>query len=180
MGDASAAAPAARPLHDPAVPEARARGHPNPRREGRNGVKVRQLLALEPKTWIVVFETDDEVVRGLTAFSSAHAIAAAHLTAIGAFRGATLGYFDWQSRQYRKIPVHEQVEVLSLVGDIALREGSPSLHAHVVLGRADGTALGGHLLDARVRPTLEVTVVESPTPLRREYDPVSGLALIQP
>jgi predicted DNA-binding protein with PD1-like motif len=74
--------------------------------------------------------------------------------------------------------VEEQVEVLSLVGDIALEGGQPRVHAHVVVGKRDGTAHGGHLLDARVRPTLEVILVQPPAHLRRRYDPDSRLALI--
>ena len=104
---------------------------------------------------------------------------AARFTAIGAFAEATLGYFDWQSKEYRKIPIREQVEVLSLVGDIALEDGEPKLHAHVVLGRSDGTTRGGHLLEAHVRPTLEVMLVESPEHLHKEHDRESGLALIR-
>lgn len=142
-------------------------------------MKAKQLQARGEKTWAIVFDVDDEVVRGLTDFAAAHGLGAAHLTAIGAFRDAMLGYFDWQSKHYRKIPVHEQVEVLSLVGDIALKDGAPSLHAHAVLGQANGSVLGGHLLEGHVRPTLEVTVVESQVHLRREHDPVSGLPLIK-
>ena len=77
-----------------------------------------------------------------------------------------------------KIPIHDQVEVLSLVGDIALKDGQPTVHAHVVVGKADGTAYGGHLMEAHVRPTLEVILVESPNFLQRTMDPESGLALI--
>ncbi len=92
----------------------------------------------------------------------------------------TLGYFDWDTKEYQKIPVREQVEVLSLVGDVALDEqGEPALHAHVVVGKSDGTAHGGHLLQAIVRPTLEVILVESPHYLQRHHDPESGLALIR-
>jgi predicted DNA-binding protein with PD1-like motif len=72
------------------------------------------------------------------------------------------------------------VEVLSLIGDIALHEGKPQVHAHLVIGKKDGTAHGGHLLEARVRPTLEVILTESPKPLHKKYDPESGLALIRP
>ncbi len=68
--------------------------------------------------------------------------------------------------------------MLSLVGDIALDKGEPKVHAHVVVGRLDGTAHGGHLLEGHVRPTLEVTLVESAVQLRRRHDPASGLALI--
>jgi predicted DNA-binding protein with PD1-like motif len=132
------------------------------------------------KTYAVVFDTGDEAASGLLAFAREHRLAGSHFTAIGAFSDATLGYFDWQQKDYQKIPVREQVEVLSLVGDISLDEkGEPKVHAHVVVGRRDGTALGGHLLEAHVRPTLEVVVVESPQHLQRRYDPQSKLALIR-
>jgi predicted DNA-binding protein with PD1-like motif len=132
------------------------------------------------KTFALIFATGDEAIGGLTAFARENRLAASHFTAIGAFQEATLGYFDWEEKDYLKIPVHEQMEVLSLVGDITLDEtDKQQVHAHVVLGRADGTTRGGHLLEGRVRPTLEVLLVESPRHLRRKHDPQSGLALIQ-
>ena len=90
----------------------------------------------------------------------------------------TLGYFDWPSRKYEKIPVNEQVEVLSLIGDIAVKDGQSAVHAHIVVGRSDGSKRGGHLLEAHVRPTLEVVIDESPAHLKKQLDPESGLALI--
>ena len=77
------------------------------------------------------------------------------------------------------MPSREQVEVLSLIGDVALKDDAPQVHAHVVVGRSDGTTLGGHLVEARVRPTLEVILVETPEHLRKEVDPETGLALIR-
>ncbi len=115
---------------------------------------------------------------GLSGFAKENGLDAASLTAIGAFSDATLGYFDIESKEYEKIPIGEQVEVLSLVGDIALKEEEPQLHAHVVVGRRDGAAMGGHLLEAHVRPTLEVVLVESPEHLRKKTDPETGLALV--
>ena len=87
--------------------------------------------------------------------------------------------FNWERKDYDRIPVDEQVEVLSLVGDIALHRDKPKIHAHVVLGRRDGSAMGGHLMEAVVRPTLEVLLVDSPAHLCRVHDPESGLALIR-
>jgi predicted DNA-binding protein with PD1-like motif len=143
-------------------------------------MKAKLLSERGEKTYAVIFDTGDEVVSGLTSFAREKGLAASHFTAIGAFQDVTLGYFDWQKKNYQKIPVHEQVEVLSLVGDIALDpRGGPKVHAHVVLGRSDGTTRGGHLLEARVRPTLEVVLVESPSHLQRKQDPESGLALIR-
>lgn len=131
------------------------------------------------RRFAVVFETGEEVVGGLTLFAQEQGLRASSFTAIGAFREAVLGYFDWEKKDYDRIPVKDQVEVLALVGDIALQDGKPKLHAHVVLGRRDGSACGGHLLEARVRPTLEVILTESPAYLERRHDPQSGLSLIR-
>jgi predicted DNA-binding protein with PD1-like motif len=131
------------------------------------------------RTWALVFATGDEVVSSLTQFAALHQLSAARFTAIGAFSQATLGYFDWQKKEYEQIPVREQVEVVSLIGDVAQDGGQPKIHAHVVVAKRDGSAHGGHLLEARVRPTLEVMLVESPARLARVFDPESGLALIE-
>lgn len=132
-------------------------------------------------TYIAVLETDDEVVACLKEVAARHRLSAAGITAIGAFRDATLLYFDWERKEYLDIPVDEQVEVASLVGDIASDEnGAPALHIHVVLGKRDGTAIAGHLGRARVRPTLEVLITETPAHLRRVKDARTGLALIRP
>jgi predicted DNA-binding protein with PD1-like motif len=142
-------------------------------------MKAKLLTENGAKTYAVVFESGDEFMSGLTAFAREHELDAAQFTAIGAFSEATLGFFEIDRKDYSKIPITEQVEVLSLVGDIALENGEPKLHAHVVVGSADGTARGGHIMEARVRPTLEVIVVESPRHLRREFDSATGLALIK-
>ena len=130
------------------------------------------------KTFALIFETGEEVMAGLKQFTKDRGFTAGHFTAIGALSDVKLGFFDWEQKHYKNIPLTEQVEVLSLVGDIALKEGDPTLHAHVVVGKSDGTAHGGHLMEAHVRPTLEVILVESPSLLRRTMDPESGLALI--
>jgi predicted DNA-binding protein with PD1-like motif len=143
-------------------------------------VKSRLIHEHEGKrTFVLVFDTGDEAVEGLTTFANEHHLAAARITGIGAFRDVILGYFDWPSRKYQRIPVNEQVEVLALIGDIALKDGKSAVHAHVVVGRFDGSTRGGHLIEAHVRPTLEVVIDESPAHLQKRHDPESGLALIE-
>ncbi len=131
------------------------------------------------KTYALIFDQGDEVMSNLIDFAKQHGLTAASFKAIGAFQKATLGYFDWEKKEYQKIPVDEQVEVLALIGDVAEKDGQPKVHAHVVLGRSDGTTRGGHILEAHVRPTLEVILVESPAHLRKAHDEASGLALIR-
>jgi predicted DNA-binding protein with PD1-like motif len=131
------------------------------------------------KTFALIFETGDEAMSGLALFAKANALGASRFTAIGAFRDVILGYFDWEAKEYRKIPVREQVEVLSLIGDVALKGKEPKVHAHVVVGLSDGSTRGGHLIEGHVRPTLEVILTESPEHLCKEIDEESGLALIR-
>jgi predicted DNA-binding protein with PD1-like motif len=138
-----------------------------------------KLINKSPRTWAIIFETGDEVVAGLTQFAEEQNLPAGHLTAIGAFSETTLGIFTFQELHYKTILLHEQVEVLSMTGDIVQKDGKPQLHAHVVVGRCDGTAHGGHLLSAKVRPALEIILTESPAYLKREEDKSTGLALIQ-
>jgi uncharacterized protein len=130
------------------------------------------------RTFAVILDKGDEASGMLLAFAREHRVTGAGLTAIGACHEATLAYFDAEAKQYHDIPVTSQVEVLSLVGDIATKDGEPALHAHAVLGRRDGSTVGGHLKRAIVWPTLEVIVTETPEHLRKRIDDETGLALI--
>jgi uncharacterized protein len=130
------------------------------------------------ETYVLVFDKGDEVMEGLAAFASEKQVTAGHFTAIGAFADVTLGFLDPETKEYEHIQVDEQVEALSLVGDVSLENGKRRVHAHVVVGKRDGRAYGGHLLEAHVWPTLEVVLTESPAHLRRRLDEDTGLALI--
>jgi uncharacterized protein len=128
---------------------------------------------------VVILDAGEEAFATLTKFANEAKIAAAALTAIGAFERAVVGWFDFASKSYRRIEVDEQCEVLSAIGDVALGDdGKASLHVHIVLGLSDGSTRGGHLLEGRVRPTLEVVLTEAPSALRRKKRADLGIALI--
>jgi uncharacterized protein len=133
----------------------------------------------EAQVHVVVLDTGEEAFGALSRFVNEAKISAASLTAIGAFERATVGWFDVASKSYRKIEVNEQCEVLSAIGDVAIGDdGKSSLHVHIVLGLADGSTRGGHLLAGTVRPTLEVILTEVPSTLRRRKRAELGIALI--
>lgn len=142
-------------------------------------MKAKLIDETGQKTFALIFEKGDEFIDELTSFARENELGGSHFTAIGAFRDVMLGYFDREAKKYKQIPLVEQVEVLSLIGDIAVKDTMPQVHAHVVLGKADGTAHGGHILEAHVWPTLEVVLSESPKHLHRKIDPETGLALIE-
>jgi len=132
------------------------------------------------RTFALVLDAGDEVMACLEAFAAEHRIAAAQITAIGAFSEATLAFWDGARKEYLEIPVEEATEVVAMLGDVSVMEdGKPKLHLHAVLGRRDASTLGGHLLKGMVEPTLEVVLTESPAHLRRVHDPEKGLPLIR-
>ncbi len=138
-------------------------------------------LADNPATYAIIFETGDELAAGLNRFAAEHHLAGSSFKAIGAFSQVKLAWFDWETKKYRpSVELREQVELVSLIGDIALKDGKPQVHAHVVVARSDGSARGGHLLEAHVRPTCEVILTENPRHLQKQIDPDSGLPLIRP
>jgi predicted DNA-binding protein with PD1-like motif len=140
---------------------------------------MRQLDDVEGRrTFVLVCDRGDDPMEALTAAAKRFDLSAASLSGIGAFSAVTLGFFDRGRRDYARRVIREQVEVVSLVGNVALDQGEPRVHAHAVVARSDGSALGGHLLAGCVDPTLEVMIVESPATLRRKIDPATGLALL--
>jgi uncharacterized protein len=141
-------------------------------------MKAKVVQDADVVTYVVVCDPGDEAVAALAQFARAERLEASQVTAVGAFERATVGWFDRAAQHYRRIPVDEQCEVLSLLGDIAHGVDGPSLHVHVVLGLADGTTRGGHLLEGWVFPTLEVIVTETPAELRKVMRPELGIALI--
>jgi predicted DNA-binding protein with PD1-like motif len=132
------------------------------------------------KTYLLVFRTGQEVMKGLVAFARKHKLVAGHLTGIGAVSGAVIGYFDPQTKTYLRHHEKGQAEVLSLTGNLALDDNEPFFHIHVALGRRDGSARGGHLFEATARPTVELVLTAYPRPVRRKTDPETGLPLLDP
>ncbi len=141
-------------------------------------MKAKLLNERPERTFALVLDAGEEVMATLQRFAAEHQLTASRVSAIGAFERAEVGFFEVERKDYHRIPVDMQVEVLSLSGDVALDGNAPKLHLHAVLGRRDGSTVGGHLLSATVRPTLEVLLIESPGYLRRVCDPRFGIALI--
>lgn len=146
------------------------------------GMQVKRLHRDEVgfAEYAVIFRSGDEPYAGLTAFAEKYHVKSAHFTAIGGFSDAKLAWFDLDKKMFRVNPVNQQVEVASLVGDIALMNGKPQVHMHCVVALPDGTTRGGHILGAHVAPLLEVFVTTDPIPLLKRHDAATGLNLMDP
>ncbi len=133
------------------------------------------------RTYAVALQIGESVMSTLTALARELSLVGSSVAGIGGFQSATLGYFDWERTYFIENHIDEQVELLSFQGNIAEGEGGePKIHAHVVLGRSDATTRGGHLVEATVRPTMELIITESPEHLHRVHDEATGLVLLKP
>ncbi len=149
------------------------------RRQSRNlPMNFKLLDESGERTFALIFEKGAEVVDTIQEFAAEQRVLSSHFTGIGAFSGLVIGFFDRAKRDYNRIVIAEQVEVLSLTGDITFENDKPKVHAHVVVGKSDGSAYGGHLIEGHVFPTLELILVQSPKYLKRRLDAETGLALI--
>jgi predicted DNA-binding protein with PD1-like motif len=132
------------------------------------------------KTYALILDTGDDVMKSITDFANEQELSASQFTAIGAFSEATLAFFNFETKDYNHLPVYEQTEVLTFNGNITLTEENKiQIHAHAVLGKADGSTTGGHVLAATVHPTLEIILTETPVYLNRHHDSETGLQLLK-
>jgi uncharacterized protein len=144
-------------------------------------MQVQLLNDGEPtKQYAVIFYQGDEAFSGLLEFAEKYNVTSAHFTAIGAVNGTTLGWFDPERKKYKKIPINGQHEVIGMSGDVALYQGKPVVHTHMMVGASDGTVRAGHVLAAYVSPTLEVMVTVDPVAMQKRFDPETDLTLIDP
>jgi uncharacterized protein len=123
-------------------------------------VRLSEVHHQSQRVLVVVCDKGEEAVETIGRALAIEGVRSAQVTAVGGVSAGEVGYFDRDRREYLPIPIGGQVEVLSLLGDVAERDGEPALHVHTALGRSDGSTLGGHLLRGEVWPTLEVIVTE--------------------
>ncbi len=129
------------------------------------------------KTYAVIFSKGDEILSGLTAFAVREKIEGGSFTAIGALESAKFGWFDEARKAFREIPIDQQVELVSLIGDVGLANGVPAIHAHGAVALPDGEVRGGHLLQAVAWPTLELFFTAFPATLTKTHDEETDLFL---
>ena len=124
------------------------------------------------------FASGDQFMSSLTAFAEAESITFAVFSGIGAVRSARIGFFNNDRREYDIHELNEQFELVSLIGNIALRDGKPFIHAHAGLARQGLSMVGGHVMELVVRPTIELWLRPEAASVSRVPDEESGLALL--
>jgi predicted DNA-binding protein with PD1-like motif len=74
-----------------------------------------------------------------------HHITVGEVWAIGAVTKARVGYYKQDIQKYMFLDLNGPMEILTLIGNVSLKDGQPMVHAHVTLSDEEGRAFGGHL-----------------------------------
>jgi predicted DNA-binding protein with PD1-like motif len=144
------------------------------------GLKVKLLSKKgRAQTYVLIFSPGDEVRSGLNKFAQQYHVKSAHYTAVGDVTSANVGFYDYERKMFKVIPI-DTSEVVSFAGNVTMYDGNPTSHTHVCLALKDGSVKGGHLLELFIGPTLEVFVTVEPTPLFKKLDKRYNAAVINP
>ncbi|MFZ2446797.1 MAG: PPC domain-containing DNA-binding protein [Syntrophobacteraceae bacterium] len=121
----------------------------------------------------------EDLLGGLERICAEEGIKLGEVTALGAVKGARIGYYDQDKRQYFYLEFKEHLEILALVGNVSLKDGKPFVHAHVTFGNEKGEAVGGHLAEGAEVFACEYSIREylSAAALERAHDEATGLFL---
>lgn len=128
--------------------------------------------------YIIKIEKGEEVVKTLTQFCEREEIQNAHFTGIGAVEWLECGYYALDEKKYYFKQYDELVEVVSLSGNVMLRDGKPFIHVHGVFTNTENVAFGGHITDMRAGVVLEVILTPLSSSIERTFDECIGLYLM--
>lgn len=142
---------------------------------------MRTKTSTRTRTIVGRLERGDKLPDDLLAVAQAHNVKAGRLTAMGGVTGLKVTEFDVDKQQYREPLVREgMTEVLSLVGNLSLRDGELFGHLHLSgCFHENGVTvpIGGHLVEAEVFVCEFHITAYDDVELVREVEPKTGLAL---
>lgn len=133
----------------------------------------------EGAMFVIIMETGDEIISSLQVFARENKIQGAFFFGLGAAKNCTLGYYDLAAGNYLKKTIHDQQEIVSLIGNVSLVEGEPFVHCHIQIGDAGMNVKGGHLFKGYVSPTCEIMLFPSEKALERKEIPGQELKMIK-
>ncbi len=129
--------------------------------------------------YVLRLDEGEEAVSTIRSFLTEVSILAGYFVAWGAFSHLKLEYYRVVEQDFRQRTFDAQLEVASLLGNIACLNGQPTIHAHLTVGDEQFRSYSGHLVEGTVRPTLEVFVTPFAGELRRSWDPERRLATLE-
>lgn len=130
------------------------------------------------QTSILVFEKGEDIISGIKKYCRNNNIDGGWLSGLGAVSKAEVAFYDLNRKKFIQKEIKEEMEIASLIGNVATFENDIATHIHVVLSDKNMKPLAGHLISATVAATCEIRMEVFDQPLKRKYNNHIGLNLI--
>jgi predicted DNA-binding protein with PD1-like motif len=130
------------------------------------------------RRFMLRFDKGEDVIKGLADFMVSRNFQSGVFQGIGSCTEVELGYFNKNLKEYRKKPFYEDMEIVSVAGNISLFEGKPLVHCHGVFGRTDFTTIGGHVFRLITLATCEIFLIHMEGTLERLNNADFNLSLL--
>lgn len=137
-----------------------------------------QTIASDKNRFVFNLARGEELFATLLLWCRENAIAGATFTGLGAADQLELAYYHLPTQTYERHQIDEEVEILSLNGNLGTLKGEKTLHIHGVFGKRDLATFGGHLFKLRVSGACEIHLTVLPVSLHRAFDKETGLNLL--
>lgn len=134
---------------------------------------------LGTQTFVLRLEMGDDILAVLRRFAEAKRIRAGAFEGIGSLSKAKLGHYDFKEKRYTFQVFEDDLEIITLAGNISTVDTAAVPHVHVTLGRRDFTVIGGHLDEGSSANMVEIVLQKLPGRLVKAKDEGVGLNLLQ-
>ena len=125
----------------------------------------------------ISLETGDEIIESITNVLKIEKIYSGMINGIGAISQVELGFYNIESKEYKKEFFNYDYELTSLMGNITLKDEVPFAHIHINMSDDNFKVLGGHLFSAVTAASAEVIILLNEQTIKRELDKNVGLYL---
>ena len=133
---------------------------------------------LTGRTYIFRLPKGKDLLESLADFCHDNQVKCGVVNVVGSVSNATVGFYDQTKKKYDKKFINEEMELLSLNGNISIQDNRPIVHAHVMLSGKDYNTVGGHLFPGTKIYVCEAYIQELVgEPKVRRSDKVTKLAL---
>ncbi len=144
--------------------------------DSASGHKVASL----DRPFILALNIGENLFEGILRCAVAANLKSASISGLGALDDVTVAYYNLETKSYQTKVFHGMYELISLHGNIAMLDGKHFIHIHAAIGDDQYRVFGGHIMDATVGPSAEITVLPLNTEIHRQYDDRTGLKLMCP
>jgi predicted DNA-binding protein with PD1-like motif len=137
-----------------------------------------KFLKLNKNTFLIKIEFKEKIIQSLKDFAQKNNIVSAVFYGIGALRWADIAFYDLENKRYLNKKFEENLEIISMLGNISTMNNSKVIHTHVCLGRNDYSTIAGHFNEGEAI-SCEIVMKKYKTVLEREKDEITGLNLLK-